>query len=101
MEALQSQLDSLKQEMSSKDEVMISLQEKLVAMEEVRVRSQQELSAMKDKLNVSEVLNMYCVITVLASNMNGCFLIALNYVIQGCAQDLSSGYLLAKVVLVK
>ena len=54
-EALQSQLESLKREMSSKDEVLSSLQEKLVAFEEGRVRLQQELSSMKDKLNVSEV----------------------------------------------
>ena len=42
--------------MASKDEVLASLQEKLVTLEEVRVRSQQEMSAMKDRLNVSEVL---------------------------------------------
>ena len=54
-EALQAELDSLKKEMTSKDEVLASLQEKLVALEEVRVRSQQDLSAMKDRLNVSEV----------------------------------------------
>ena len=54
-EALQSQLESLKTEMASKDEVLASLQEKLVAFEEGRVRLQQEVSSMKDKLNVSEV----------------------------------------------
>ena len=58
-EALQTQLDALKKEMSSKDEVLASLQEKLVAFEEGRVRSQQDLSAMKDKLNVSEVQCMH------------------------------------------
>ena len=52
---LQSQLESMKTEMSSKDEVLASLEEKLMALEEGRVRMQQEVSAMKDKLNVSEV----------------------------------------------